>query len=168
MILDVIEYYYAPVIVDERNKLVPGILRTPFKLTQGQQMEWYHREIEDRRSMTRYWALKEDDGRLLGYGGIENIQWEVGMGEMSLLIFEDFRGLGYGKEAVKLFLEQAFDEIGLDTVFAEVYECNPNLSFWQKRNYDSVTRFPRRKRTGGKLYDSQIFVWKRELWEEKV
>lgn len=151
-------------ILYERNDLPPGILRTPHKLTLDQQMEWYYKEVCDRRSTTRYWALRDNEDRLVGYGGIENIQWENGMGEMSLMIFSKERRKGYGRDAVNLFLLEAFGEMGLDTVFAEVYECNPNMKFWEKQDFDQATYFPRRKRMGGKLYDSHIFIWTREEW----
>lgn len=168
MTLDALNSWDMDIIRKERNALPPGILRTPFVLTEEQQLDWYHKEVCDRRSTTRYWALRGDrEGALVGYGGIENIQWESGMGEMSLIILKDVRGRGYGSEAVVLFLKQAFEEMGLDTVYAEVYECNPNLKFWQKQDFDQATYFPRRKRMGGHLYDSQIFIWTKEDWNAK-
>lgn len=168
--LDPLSEEQAEIIRQERNDLPSGILRTPFQLTHEQQMDWYHQEVCDRRSTTRYWALMAPFDkthkleRMVGYGGIENIQWENGIAEMSLLIRERERGNGYGAEAVELFLEQSFDEMGLDTVFAEVYACNPNLKFWFNLDWDTESVLPRRKRANGRLYESHIFTWKKEYF----
>lgn len=163
----------AEVIRQERNKLPPGILRTPYMLTKEMQEEWYYREIADRESRTRYWGLWEpwpvDNGGfvpatrhvLVGYGGIENIEWENRSGEMSLLVFSHSRHMGFGQNAVKLFLHEAFNTLNLETVYAEVYDCNPNREFWSKVGHVAAT-LPRRKCIDGQYYAAKYYVWTRE------
>ena len=161
----------------ERNELEAGILRTPYLLTRGMQRRWWEEQIDNRDSHTRYWMLNvpltesnpygyrviDSFGvPTVGYGGLESIEWENGTAELSLLIFSKHRGNGYGKEAVQLFLEQAFLEMGLDTVYAEVYSCNPNAKFWPKHDHHHHTVLPRRKRLAGKLYDADIYYWYKE------
>jgi ribosomal protein S18 acetylase RimI-like enzyme len=105
-------------------------LRTPFPLTKEQQEDWYRNEICNRQSRSRFWGI-EENGSLIGYGGIENIQWENSIGEISLLINPKYRGQGYGKQAAIEIITQAFNRLNLHTVFGEVYMSNPACAFWQ-------------------------------------
>lgn len=144
----------------ERNKLHgKGILRTSYMLTEEMQRRWFAEQIDDRQSTTRYWALLDEDGAFIGYGGIEHIEWENGCGELSLLIFEGSRGRRHGRQAVYIFLEQAFNHLRLPTVYAEVYECNPNRVFWDTVRLRKPTYLPRRKFHDGRLYGSYYYVW---------
>lgn len=141
-------------------------LRTPMMLTREQQEEWYRDVICDRRSSTRYWALWAQMGlysMFVGYGGIENIEWENRRGEISLLIGPDYRGMGYGREAVRLFLDRAFNYLNLETVWGESYMCG-HPDFWRRcvEDYNGQsTRLPRRKYYGGSYHDSLYFTFTR-------
>jgi RimJ/RimL family protein N-acetyltransferase len=133
----------------------PETLRTPFPLTREQQEDWYRTVICDRRGSTRYWGVSaivpayvtEDvcllDGntvktnhsaaiRLVGYGGIENIQQENRLGEISILIAPEYRGKGYGEQAVSEFLHRAFRQLNLANVWGECYTCSRAISFWKR------------------------------------
>lgn len=141
----------------------PETLRTALMLNADQQQDWYTREIEDRRSTTRYWALYVLD-TLVGYGGIENISWENRQGEISVLIGKKHQGHGYGKAAVDLFLNQAFNYLNLDIVYGEVYTCG-NVGFWQKICAEKEafnTMVPGRKFFAGKYHDAMVFVFRRK------
>lgn len=152
----------AEVIRIERNLLVGcGILRTPYLLTKEMQEAWYDREIADRESSTRYWGIRTA-APLVGYGGLEFIDWVNGHAEMSLMVFANHRGKGIGSKAVGMFLDVAFNHLRLQTVYAECYECNPNLRFWKNQGASSACTMPRRKFHNGKLWDSIIFTWERQ------
>jgi RimJ/RimL family protein N-acetyltransferase len=141
----------------------PETLRTSLMLNYDQQQDWYTREIEDRNSKTRYWALYIHD-TLVGYGGIENISWENRSGEISVLIAKQYHGRGYGRAAVGLFIDHAFGALNLDIVYGEVYTCG-NVEFWKKicaeRGAETST-IPARKFWKGKYYDSMFFVFRRK------
>jgi len=88
-------------------------------LTKEQQQDYYRNVICDRRGTTRYWGLHDLDivtfremlgdpekgkvrtqfgNSLIGYGGIENIEWENRHGEISIIIAPEYRGsTGYGE-----------------------------------------------------------------------
>jgi len=129
-------------------------LRTSFPLTKEQQEEWYINEICNRNSRTRFWGIEAND-ELIGYGGIENIQWENRIGEVSLLINPDKQHMGYGKEAAHAIIKQAFSTINLHTVFAECYADNFATHFWDDIFADGYkTVMPNRKFSGGKYVHS--------------
>ena len=111
-------------------------LRTPFPLTKEQQEDWYRNEICNRNSRSRFWAITDDEAlrpslELVGYGGIENIQWENRIGEISLLIDPKARGQGFGKQAAVMIIDEAFKRMNLETVYGEVYLNNPAVKFWE-------------------------------------
>ena len=139
------------------------ILRTPFALTKEQQEDWYKNEICNRQSKSRFWAVVKNtyklDGKIVGdcvgYGGIENIQWENSLGEISLLIGPEYQGKGYGIKAAKEILRKAFQELNLKTVYAECYENNKATKFWDKVfNGCFQTILPNRKYYNGVYFNS--------------
>lgn len=140
-----------------RNDCLEG-LRTPFALTKEQQEEWYRLEICNRNSRSRFWAIEDKYKQLIGYGGIENIQWENAIGEISLLVSPKLQGKGHGTQAAKAIINKAFKELNLHTVYAECYTSNKAVAFWQKifeKGYK--TALPNRKYWNGKYYDSIYF-----------
>ena len=139
-----------------RNQCL-STLRTPFPLTKEQQQQWYRDEICNRASRSRFWGV-EQKGALVGYGGIENIQWENRIGEISLLINPAEHGNGYGKEAAFEIIRQAFGSLNLNTVYAECYYDNPAIAFWDKVFLnDYRTILPNRKYSYGRYSDSVYY-----------
>jgi RimJ/RimL family protein N-acetyltransferase len=135
-------------------------LRTPFPLTREQQEAWYRDEICNRNSRSRFWAIVDTNNLLVGYGGIENIQWENSIGEISLLIDPKRRGHGYGRDGALEIINEGFNRLGLRTIYAECYMSNPAVSFWRDiySNFNGTEAIlPNRKYCGGKYYDSAYF-----------
>lgn len=142
-------------------------LRTPFPLTKEQQEDWYKNEICNRNSRSRFWAIDEaffsgQDPFLIGYGGIENIQWENRIGEISLLINPERKNHGHGSKAARFIIGEAFERLNLLTVYAECYANNPAIKFWAKifGNQTPVV-LPNRKYCNGQYYDSFYFSMSR-------
>lgn len=151
-------------------------LRTPYLLTAEMQRDYYERVICNRDSRTRYWALRTEtvmrwegitieetrrENVFIGYGGIENIEWENGRGEISLLIAPTRRQAGYGREAVSAFLREAFDCMRLNTVYGECYTCGP-WHFWERiveRRGERSAMHPQVKFWNGGYFDSYYFTF---------
>ena len=173
MILRSLSREDMPIILEWRNhKDVLPTLRTPFPLNIDQQMEWYDKEICNRDSRTRFFGFEDEYIEhnaiesvprygLIGYGGIENIQWENRTGEISLLVNPVLQRKGYGRKATNAIIDYAFDSLNLDTIWGEVYCNNPAVAFWDKlvKEYGGImTRIPRRKYHAGQYYDSMYFA----------
>lgn len=158
-----------------RNE-VPETLRTPFVLTAEQQQQYYKDVICDRRSTTRYWAFISPrpgstpafnaySSELIGYGGLENIQWENRLAEISILIAPEYRGKGYGRDAVAEILRRGFCELNLENIFGECYICSTAVKFWTllAAQFKAETAtLPARKFWAGKYYDSLYFTFSRK------
>lgn len=140
-------------------------LRTPYMLTEEMQADYYKNVICNRESRTRYWGVWAGDA-FVGYGGLENISWENGNAEISLLIGPEYQRKGYGKEAVRAFLAEAFGHMRLHAVFGECYKCGP-WRFWAKLgNVDPLDEadmlgrcLPARKYHDGQFWDSYYFTF---------
>ena len=142
-----------------RNEVMEG-LRTPYPLTAEMQGDFYTKVICERNPVHRYWSIYDD--KLVGFGGLTNIEWENGLAEISLIVGR--RGQGYGARSVQLLLDQGFGNMGLNTIYGECYDCNPAVEFWQKitdRHGGYYTMIPRRKLWQGQLYDALHFsIWR--------
>lgn len=162
-----------------RNAGLQHTLRTPYLLTAEQQMEWYKNEICNRESHTRYWAIRIDmevkgyEAQpptipvLLGYGGIERIEWENSRGEISLLIRPDQQRQGHGSWAAGEFLRRAFEYLNLNSVYGECYTCSPAIPFWEKMVdgwNGTKTVHPDAKYHDGLYYPSMFFTFERDAW----
>ena len=131
-------------------------LRTPYMLTESMQQDYYKNVICNRDSNTRYFALYEG-WNFIGYGGLENISWENGNAEISLLIGPEHQRKGCGRIAVELFLREAFFRMRLNAVHGECYECGP-WRFWEKFDAEAVW-LPARKFWNGMYYPSYYFTF---------
>lgn len=134
-------------------------LRTPYPLSTMEQHEWYNRREG------RWWSIVEEKEHI-GYAGIQHIQWESGIGELSLLMapeYEQARGA-----ALDLVLVEAFGNMGLKTVYAEVYDCNRDSGWWVenafRRGVAYAPKLRNRKYYQGKYYDSTYYSFDRDAY----
>lgn len=157
--------------------------RTPFILTDLMQKNFYRDEVSNRDSKHRYWAVCSDDLKskhshyvyiaefprepirfktLLGIAGLTNIEWENGRAEVALMIGTNYRGQGYGKQAFCLLREWAFDRMRLQTIYANVYACNPDAPFWERLDEDFHVSIPCGKWWNGRFWDTMYYQWHNE------
>jgi RimJ/RimL family protein N-acetyltransferase len=138
-------------------------LRTPYQLTEEMQAGFYRDVVCNRNANSRWWSVYTSDN-LVAFTGLSGIEWENGLAEISLIVMPEVRGSNYGTLIVDMVLKQAFDYMGLSTVYGECYECNPAIEFWKKvtdRHGGYYTLIPRRKRWQGQLYDALHFsIWR--------
>jgi len=160
--------------------------RTPFLLTQEMQKKFYSEVVCNRQANARYWGMVEpsDTGyydfknseltpvfncKLVGMCGLENIQWENRLAEISIILNPEYQGKGYGEKAVDLLLDQGFNYLNLENIFGECYECNPAVKFWEKvaaKYSGTTTVLPGRKYWQGRYYDSLYFSINKSNFKE--
>lgn len=132
-------------------------LRTPYFLTEQMQEEWYASVISNRGYSGRFFAIDHDE-KLIGYCGINPIQWENRLGEIAIMLFNQYRGAGVGKQIFKKLMEYGFDNLNLKTLYGEYYHC-ANVKFWESALDKTFTKviLPNRKYWAGKYWDSTYF-----------
>ncbi len=91
-----------------------------------------------------YKSISKD--MLIGMAGLEDIQWENRLAEISLIL--NINNLEEFEEALRLILHEGFMNMNLENIFTEVYVCNPNYKFWeeQAKEWECITTgLPERK-----------------------
>jgi RimJ/RimL family protein N-acetyltransferase len=161
-----------------RNECLEA-LRTPFPLTKEMQEQFYHNVVCDRNARARYWgvwkkpetSLNLANEKFIGMVGLENIEWENRRAEISIILNPEYRGKGYGGQAVDLLLEQGFMYLNLENIWGECYENNPSIDFWMKiTSKHNPRQIPQwmdcTKYYAGKYWDSFLFNIEKEKWIE--
>lgn len=159
-----------------RNECLQA-LRTPYKLTKEQQEDFYTNTVCNRNAKARYWGIwkiqtYEKEGTytkkmstFIGMCGLETIEWENRRAEISIILAPEFQGKGYGKQALRLLLEQGFKNMNLDNIWGECYTCNIAVEFWKKQTkvYNAKCGLiDHTKYWEGKYYDSFYFNFRKE------
>ena len=146
------------------------MLRTSFPLTEEMQEDFYKNVVCNRQSNSKFWGIWMGS-EFVGMCGLENIQFENRLTEISLLLNPDYSLDKYGKEALKLLLYEGFMNMNLENIYTEVYYCHKELSFW----YDMIKKYkcmfsalPNRKYYNGKYYDSTYINFNKESFNESL
>jgi RimJ/RimL family protein N-acetyltransferase len=70
---------------------------------------------------------------LVGYGALDGINWRNRVAWLAVALSSDYWGRGLGREAVRLMLGYAFDELGLHRVQLTVFASNsPAVGLYEK------------------------------------
>lgn len=148
---------------------IPATLRTTFPQTMEMQHKFYDDVICNSASPHRYWGVwAHTNWGFVGMVGLTYIDWVNGSAEISLITSPGHPRQGYGRNAVRAVLAEAFHAMRLSTVYGEVYLCNPAVAFWQKmvdQHKGLSTYLPRRKFWEGRLWDSYYFAIRRETFQ---
>lgn len=144
-------------------------LRTPFMLSRESQLAYYNEVVCQRDAKSRMWSFYSTSGNILiAFGGIENIEWENRLGEISLIVRPKRQRQGIGTEALEYILKAGFSRLNLENLYAEVYHCNPAIEFWRRAGikYRAKTAtLPNRKYWDGHYYHSLYINFNREdVW----
>jgi len=79
-------------------------------------------------------------------------------GELGLTVIAEYRGLGIGREMVKVLLREA-KRIGLRSLEVEFLSTNPAaIHTYQKAGFREVGRIPAKVKRNGKFLDSMIMA----------
>ena len=100
----------------------------------------------------------------IGTAGLTSIRYDHGTAEFSLLIAPEHQKKGYGKEALKLLLIYAFDNLRLQTVYGETLVGNPALKMFKDLGFQVEGTLKARYFKNGAYQDSiPVSVRKWEL-----
>ena len=104
-------------------------LRTPHLITEEQQRRWIT-DLPDRKDM-RYFevCVGNTPASVYGLTGIDTIN---GRAEISLIVNPEYMRKGIGAASLRLLFDEGFKRTRLHCLYAECYECNPNIGFWNR------------------------------------
>lgn len=152
-----------------RNKQ-SGILRTSFPLTEEMQEDFYKNVVCNRQSNARYWGVWFG-AEFIGMCGLENIQWENRLAEISSLLNPEYPLSKYGEEVLKVLLHEGFMNMNLENIYTEIYNCHPESFSWHNiaEEYDCyISILPNRKYYNGNYYDSSYINFNKEKFNENI
>lgn len=96
-------------------------------------------KVESGETIT-FSIIQREDDRPIGYTALKGIDRTRSHGEVAIAIMEEeYRGLGYGTEAMSLMLAHAFDTLCLGTVYLTVFAYNPGaIRVYNKLGFSTV------------------------------
>lgn len=147
-----------PTIVKWRNQQ-QEILRTSYLLTDEMQYRFYDEVICNRNSNCRFFAVTNNVNELIGMAGLENIQWDNRLAEISIITNPDIFILPCIFKKIKYI---AFNQMNLNSIFTEVYKCSRYINAWEdiaKANKADIALLPRRKYWKSEYFDSYIYTF---------
>lgn len=135
----------------------------PYPTTFQKEQEWY--ESLKKNKDTYDFAIEALDEKLyIGGCGIYEIDWNNGVCEVGIYIGDkNFRGKGYGTEAMKLLLDFIYEQTNLNKVQLEVFSFNQRaICSYKKCGFVVEGRIRQRIFRNGEYHDKVIMGLLRE------
>ncbi|MBE0337382.1 GNAT family N-acetyltransferase [Paenibacillus sp. 23TSA30-6] len=118
-----------------------------------------------------YFRLRTlEDDVLIGFVAIHGIEWNNRIGQLAIGIGNtDYRGKGYGAEAVSLILRYAFYELNLNRVGLDVIEYNKQaIRTYEKAGFQFEGRVRSAVLRDGNSYDRIMMGMLYSEWNESI
>ena len=146
---------------DKRRGKYPDVF-TGFeqKFDRKEEAEWLAGQIVRMENSDMVSVLAETSGQVVANGAIERGGYGETRhhGRLTLTVLPDYRGLGIGREIVKILLREA-RRIGLRNVEIEFLSTNEAaVHTYQRAGFKQVGSIPGKVQRGGKLMDSIIMA----------
>jgi RimJ/RimL family protein N-acetyltransferase len=110
------------------------------------------------------------DDRLIGFVALHSIKWNNQAAMLAIGIGEpDYRGRGYGSDALWLILRYAFDELNLYRVGLDVIADNTRaIRSYEKAGFQREGAIREAVARDGKRYDLILMGILREEWQKMI
>lgn len=160
--------YEASLIAKWRNDPKVSLSLRTWKLTDTENQGDWIKKISQDNSVVYFsiHKIKKNGSEFVGYCGLDKIDSVNRRAEISLLINPSLHKKGLGKISVYKLLDFAFNSLGLQTVYGEVYQTTSALSFWLKCGFSDCGQIPGAKYHNRKYYPSNIIVISRSQYDK--
>ncbi|MET0787121.1 MAG: GNAT family protein [Paenisporosarcina sp.] len=115
--------------------------------------------IEEHSDRNFRFAIRPVDSEdFLGVCAIEDIIWPHRVGWISIALGPDFHGKGYGKEAMQLLLNYAFNEVNLHRVQLSVFSYNAGaIKLYESLGFTHEGTFREWMQRDGRRHDMHLY-----------
>jgi RimJ/RimL family protein N-acetyltransferase len=130
--------------------------------------EWFEKELGEQKNTWFEFTIRAlVDDRPIGFIGLEGIDWANGDSWVGIGIGEaEYRGKGYGTDAMQVILGFAFRELNLHRVSLSVFEYNPRaIRSYEKAGYRHEGRLRAEINRDGRRWDVLMMGILRTEWE---
>ncbi|MGF7057631.1 GNAT family N-acetyltransferase [Brassicibacter mesophilus] len=135
----------------------------PYPMTLESEMAWF--ETQKERKDTYNFSIEAlDSGLYIGGCGINDLDWKNSVATVGIYIgHKDYRGKGYGTEAMKLLLKFIFSQINVNKVQLNVFGFNERaIKSYKKNGFIEEGRLRQAIFRNGKYHDEIIMGILRE------
>tara|TARA_B100000212_G_C27310669_1_gene505586 strand:- start:194 stop:730 length:537 start_codon:yes stop_codon:yes gene_type:complete len=126
------------------------------------QKKWFDKIASDQNQVN--FSIKDKQtGKLIGHCGLYYINWRARHGEFGIYIGDkNYRGLGYGSDALRQLCKYGFEELNLNKIWCEVYSNNLSLDMYRHIGFVDEGVLRQNYYCEGKYWDSYILSMLRD------
>jgi len=138
---------------------------TLFPISASEHKLWYEELLRDRSR--RMFAVVTSDGKHIGNVGLRGIDWVARNAEVVVYIGDgEFRGKGYGTEAVSALAEFVFENLNLHKLYARVFSYNERaMKSFERSGFRSEGTLREHVFRDGRYYDVIMFGLLHKEWK---
>ena len=135
-------------------------------ITRLAEEEYFERAMKQGAELVQF-AIETLDGEHIGFTTLMDIDWRHRTARSGTVIGPpEFRGQGYGTNALKVRTRYAFEVLGLRLLLTEAMVDNgPSCKTLLKAGYREVGQIPKRYWRRGAYRDVVLFALDREDWK---
>lgn len=142
-------------------EILNGALGYPFPTSLEAEVEWIRGFSVRGTPQDICIALRTDqDGELLGYCLLRNIDWIARVAEFGIVIGPQARGHGVGSRALALVKDYATNQLALRRIWLRVVEYNTRaIAMYRSSGFELEGRLKRHVYRADSLHDVLLFGW---------
>lgn len=131
-----------------------------------QELVGWLKEIQDSNKGYSFAIRSIDNDEMIGYIELSNIQWWNGVATLGIGIGDTkHRGSGFGKEAMKLLLDFAFEELNLHRIQLNVFCYNTGaISLYEKVGFTREGVYREFIHRDGQRWDMYLYGILEQEW----
>lgn len=148
--------------------ILNGALGHPFPTSLDAELEWIRGFTAHGTPQDICIALRAgQDGELLGYCRLRNIDWIACVAEFGIVIGPQARGHGVGSRALALVKDYATGQLALRRLWLRVVEYNaPAIAMYRSSGFELEGRLKKHVYRDGGLHDLLLFGWEAPIVEQ--
>lgn len=138
----------------------------PYPLTLNEEIKWFE-AISAFKDSYRFAIEAIDSSHYIGECGINSIDWKNSVASAVIFIGDkEYRGKGFGTEAMKILLYFVFNQININKVRLNVYSFNVRaIKSYEKCGFKKEGILRQEIFRDGKYYDTIVMGLLREEWD---
>jgi RimJ/RimL family protein N-acetyltransferase len=137
------------------------------EITSEMQEAWYRDRVLGSDRQVDFEIHDAMTGKLIGHTGLYYINWTDRTAEFTIYVGDmEFRGGGYGSDALRLLIEYGFNVLNLNRIWCEVYSNNGAVEIYRRLGFVDEGVKRQHHFDEGQYWDSYMLGLLRSEWRE--
>ena len=138
------------------------------EITKENQSKWYENRVLNNNEQVDFEIRDNETDKLIGHCGLYYIEWLHSYAEFGIYIGDDdFRGGGYGSDALRTLVGYGFNDLNLNKIWCEVYDNNDALEMYKHVGFVYEGKMRQNYFNEGRYWDSHILSMLKDEYYEK-